>query len=36
VYFDPAGLVFNIPGILIVVVGTLAATMLGQSARGVI
>lgn len=36
VYFDPAGLVFNIPGILIVVVGTLAATMLGQSARGVV
>jgi chemotaxis protein MotA len=34
-YFDPAGLIFNIPGILIVVAGTLAATMLGQSPSGV-
>jgi len=35
-HFDPAGLVFNLPGILIVIAGTLAATMLGQSPRGVL
>lgn len=33
--FDPAGRVLNLPGIFIVVVGTLAATVLGQSWRSV-
>ena len=36
VHFDPAGQIFNIPGLLVVLAGTFLATVLGQSLRGVI
>ena len=36
VRFDPAGQIFNIPGILIVIAGTFVATALGQSFRTVV